>query len=107
MRIMSKGVSKQTVDEETRDPNQDKRKGERGSRKCFENVLVSERKHKRLEEKERGLCRPTENCMEVKVKKKDRHKKACSLHCEVIWKPAAVFKEGICNFSWHLLYKET
>lgn len=54
LRIMSKGVSKQTVDEETRDPNQDKRKGERGSRKCLENVLVSERKQKRLEEKERG-----------------------------------------------------
>lgn len=79
---------------------------EGGNRKCLENVLVSERKQKWLEEKERELCRPSENCMEVKVKK-ERHKKASSLHCEVIWKPAAVFKEGICNFSWHLLYKET
>lgn len=76
---MSTGVSKQTFDEETRDPNQDKRKGERGSRKCLQNVLVSERKQKRLEEKERGLCRPKENCMEVKVKKSERHKKACHL----------------------------
>lgn len=104
---MSKGVSKQTVDEEIRDPNQDKRKGKRGSRNCLENVLVSERKQKRSEEKERGLCRPTENFMEVRVKKNKRHKKACSLHWEVIWKPATVFKEGICNFSRHLLYKET
>lgn len=40
----------------------------------LENVLVSERKQKRSKEKERGLCRPTENFMEVRVKKNKTQK---------------------------------